>query len=106
MRKALIITVIALAATTAAFRITAQNPENPLFHQTQAEADAKSNGCLKCHAGIEPMHPSPAVKLGCTDCHGGDNNATTKEAAHIKPLHPEIWTSSANPPRTYTALLE
>ncbi len=44
----------------------------PLLRQTQAEADAKSTGCLSCHAGIEPMHASEQVKLGCTDCHGGD----------------------------------
>ena len=74
--------------------------------QTQAAADAKSSGCLTCHKNIEPMHASPAVRLGCTDCHGGNAGATTKEQAHVKPLHSEIWRSSANPPRTYTALLQ
>src|SRR5947207_7583123 len=77
-----------------------------LLSQTQAAADEKSRGCLACHKNIEPMHTSPAVRLGCTDCHGGNAAATTKDAAHVKPLHPEIWKSSANPPRTYTALLQ
>jgi hypothetical protein len=65
-----------------------------------------SEGCITCHKNIEPMHESGAVRLGCVDCHGGDASATTKERAHVLPRHPEIWKSSANPPRTYTALLE
>ncbi len=97
-------TILAQTASTGSSTLSPQS--SVLFHQTQVEADAKSTGCLKCHNGIEPMHASPAVKLGCTDCHGGDANATTKEGAHIKPVHPEVWTSSANPPRTYTALLQ
>jgi len=44
-----------------------------LLRQTADEARAKSEGCqsAKCHVGIEAMHVSPAVRLGCTDCHGG-----------------------------------
>jgi hypothetical protein len=78
----------------------------PLLVQTQTIADTKSSGCLACHAGIEPMHASPAVKLGCTDCHGGDATAKTKEQAHVQPRNKEIFKTSANPPRTYTALLD
>ena len=74
--------------------------------QTQAATDEKSRGCIACHKNIEPMHTSPAVKLGCTDCHGGNAAATKKEDAHVRPLHPEIWKTSANPQRTYTALLQ
>ena len=81
-------------------------PTSPLMRQTQAQALAKSEGCLKCHKGIEPMHVSAAVRLACTDCHGGNASASTKEGAHVKPLHPEVWTSSANPVRSYTALLK
>ncbi|HVR38853.1 MAG TPA: cytochrome c3 family protein, partial [Thermoanaerobaculia bacterium] len=51
------------------------------------------------------MHSSPAVKLGCTDCHGGNASALTKNEAHVQPRFPELWPTSANPPRTYTALL-
>ena len=48
-------------------------PPAPLS-QTQAEMDAKSNGCESCHTSTDQktMHANPAVKLGCTDCHGGD----------------------------------
>ena len=58
----------------------------------------------KCHAGIEPMHVSAAVKLGCTDCHGGRNDTTDKLAAHVAPRDRAVWSTTANPPRTYAAL--
>ncbi len=66
--------------------------------QSQAAADTKSRGCLQCHAGIEPMHASPNVVLGCADCHGG--NATpdlTEREAHVAPRNPIFWQSSALP---------
>ena len=97
------VAVIALAVIRTRAQSSPELP--PLMRQTQSEADAKSVGCLTCHQGIEPMHTSAAVKLACTDCHGGDGNARTKDAAHIKPTHPEIWKTSANPQRSYTALL-
>ena len=96
--------VVAVAALT----LLAQAPKPelpPLFTQTQDQADAKSTGCLSCHQGIEPMHASRAVKLGCTDCHSGNGMTRVKEEAHVKPLHPELWPTTANPQRTYTALL-
>ena len=85
---------------------------------------AKSEGCLSCHLGVEKMHASRAVKLGCTDCHGGDSGASiadgtspdsqpyldAKRAAHIQPRYPEAWSdeqgrrSAANPVRSYTLL--
>ncbi|HEX2060866.1 MAG TPA: cytochrome c3 family protein, partial [Thermoanaerobaculia bacterium] len=52
------------------------------------------------------MHASPNVRLSCTDCHGGNATATTKEEAHVQPRNPALWKTSANPPRTYTALLQ
>src|SRR5881275_100139 len=104
--------ILALIIVIAAIAAIAQAPsglrtqDSGLFTQTQERASAKSTGCVKCHINIEPMHTSPAVKLGCTDCHGGNAAASTKDAAHVKPRHPEIWRTSANPPRTYTALLQ
>ena len=45
---------------------------------------ARAQGaCLTCHAGIEDMHPS--AKLGCVDCHGGNESGTTKLEAHVAP---------------------
>ena len=63
------------------------------------------DGCLSCHNGIEPMHISTAVKLSCTDCHGGNGTTKDKKQAHIAPRNSAIWKTTANPPRTYTALL-
>jgi hypothetical protein len=77
-----------------------------LLRQTADEARVKSEGCqsAKCHVGIEPMHVSPAVRLGCTDCHGGNAATTDKLAGHIAPRDPALWRSSANPVRSYTAV--
>src|SRR5688500_1016288 len=77
-----------------------------LATQTQSQANAKSEGCLHCHAGIEPMHASPSVRLGCTDCHGGDATTREKNKAHVQPRFPGLWRTSANPVRSYTALLD
>ena len=75
-----------------------------LTHQTAAAAALKSQGCITCHAGVGDMHRSPNVRLGCTDCHGGNASALTKQGAHIHPKEPESWPSSANPVRSYTLL--
>ncbi len=72
--------------------------------QSAAQAALKSHGCISCHQGVGDMHRSPNVRLGCTDCHGGDAHATTKHEAHVHSKHPEVWCSSANPQRSYTLL--
>lgn len=89
--------------------------------QSEAQADAKSAGCRTCHTRTDQptMHASPAVVLGCTDCHGGDASvrrgnveerdaeyAALRDRAHVLPRFPESWhfPASANPERTYTLL--
>jgi hypothetical protein len=90
--------------------------------QEPADADAKSNGCLSCHVATDAptMHRSPAVVLGCVDCHGGnpavrgDSNlahdapayVAARDRAHVLPRYPGAWhfPSSANPSRTYVLL--
>ncbi|HVT43221.1 MAG TPA: hypothetical protein VMT00_02415 [Thermoanaerobaculia bacterium] len=117
----LLVASLSLAILLIAFFATGQDdpPKAPSRRgQTEAQAAVKSQGCLSCHEGVEPMHVSPAVKLGCTDCHGGDarvvaraiDDDDAKRRAHIQPRHPELWIrdgrpSSSNPERTYTALL-
>ena len=64
-----------LAASALALGLVACEPEVRLL----------SEGCLECHRGgahegIEVPHR--AVALACTDCHGGDGTARTKDAAH------------------------
>lgn len=90
--------------------------------QTDEQVQGKSGGCLTCHTQTDAstMHANPAVKLGCTDCHGGNSqerlaagvqrgtDAYTKvfEKAHVLPRFRKSWRypSSANPERTYTLL--
>ncbi len=102
-------------------------PDAPAF-QSLEQADAKSSGCVTCHAESDrkTMHANPAVVLGCTDCHGG-NAAVSAPAgeegtpagsgwsvqylerlqqAHVLPRYPDRWPSSANPERSYTWLLQ
>ncbi len=86
--------------------------------QTAEQVRAKSAGCESCHTATDmpTMHSNPAVKLGCTDCHGGDasvfNQAPegakdykiAEERAHVLPRYPDSWKSAANPERSYTLL--
>ena len=80
-----------------------------LLRQTEADAASKSQGCVLCHANVGDMHSKrvdgkPVVRLGCTDCHGGDPCAATAEKAHVHPRFPEDWPASGNPVRSYTLL--
>lgn len=90
--------------------------------QDYAEAEAKSAGCQSCHTDSDAhtMHRSPAVVLGCTDCHGGNPQVrvdpalapndpayvAARDNAHVLPRFPESWhwPVSANPRRSYTLL--
>ena len=77
-------------------------PARNLINQSQADAGAKSVGCLQCHQGVEPMHKAEQnVVLGCTDCHGGNpERGLKKEQAHILPRNKQFWKTSANPPNS------
>lgn len=90
--------------------------------QTDDMVRAKTEGCQTCHTQTDSntMHLNPAVKLGCTDCHGGDASVRLapgvtrgtdaymkqQELAHVLPRFPKEWNypSSANPERSYTLL--
>jgi hypothetical protein len=85
-------------------------------------AEAKSAGCVSCHSDSDrkTMHATPAVVLGCTDCHGGNaaisgdgslphddpRYVAARDRAHVLPRYPQSWhwPSSANPKRSYTLL--
>jgi hypothetical protein len=79
-----------------------------LLTQTDAEQQAKSAGCVACHQNATDPHAKPGVpntlRLGCTDCHGGDACAADKDRAHVAPRFPDVWRTSANPVRSYTVL--
>ena len=88
--------------------------------QGDAAVAAKSEGCYSCHTRTDQpsMHATPAVKLGCTDCHGGDStspaafgkpelgyknpyNIAAMKVAHPQPTLPGAWPeSSGNPERS------
>jgi hypothetical protein len=73
-------------------------PPRNWIDQSESAAALKSVGCMECHKGIESMHSSPNVVLGCTDCHGGDPaRGLTKDQAHVHPLNKDVWAGSANP---------
>jgi len=90
--------------------------------QSVAEMEAKSEGCNSCHVKTDAptMHVSPAVRLGCTDCHGGNASVrgnselphdhpdyvAARDKAHVLPKYPNAWhfPSSANPKRSYALL--
>ena len=44
---------------------------------------AAAESCVKCHGGLEEMHPWQAIT--CSGCHGGDPAAAKKEQAHVRP---------------------
>jgi len=90
--------------------------------QEWPDAEAKSAGCTSCHTASDAhtMHRSPAVVLGCVDCHGGNPAVVRPQGAeqggsayvlaqhraHVLPRFPGAWhfPSSANPQRTYALL--
>ena len=102
------------------YRFTPPAPKE----QSEADMQTKSEGCYSCHVrtDLPTMHKSPAVRLGCTDCHGGDStspaafgkpelgydspyNLAAKRIAHPQPTLPGAWGDSpANPKRSYTLL--
>src|SRR3990167_6328057 len=89
-------------------------------HLSLAETQEMSTGCVDCHTQSDSrtMHENPGVNMGCAHCHGGDpivratglpNSPEYDEAkrkAHILPLYPQYWPSSANPERSYVNLLK
>jgi len=122
----------ALAATPATYLLAAgkEKPQKVDYtftppapqNQTWDAAEAKSAGCVSCHTDSDQktMHETPAVVLGCVDCHGGDASVqgdnkwgknsvlymSALKKAHVLPKYPESWhwPSSANPKRSYTLL--
>ena len=59
----------------------------PVAPSTQVAASTIVAGdgpeaCVTCHQGIEDMHPW--YEITCTECHGGDPQATTAATAHVR----------------------
>jgi hypothetical protein len=98
------------------------NQSENLLGQSQADADRKSAGCNSCHTSTDSatMHTTQTVRLGCTDCHGGDASVSIASGAAAgspeyeqakKQAHPhsrieQFARSSANPVRSYAKWLQ
>src|SRR5690349_11494487 len=99
-----LVTLILAAAAVPPLHSQAKAPD-VLLLQSQTDADRKSAGCLTCHTATDSptMHNTGTVRLGCTDCHGGnpeirvadgaqENSAQYDQArsqAHPQPRNPE-----------------
>jgi len=132
-KLALIVALVLAALVVPVAMLRASDEEKPVErvyvtappapkNQTPEDVFAKSAGCNSCHTQTDApsMHESKAVRLGCTDCHGGDANVVgdpnlgfedakyvaARERAHVLPRYPHGWDypSSANPKRSYTLL--
>ena len=75
-----------------------------LIQQTDQVKNQKSASCVVCHQNTGDPHFRDTIRLGCTDCHGGDATTGDKNKAHIRPNYPQFWPTSANPERSYTLL--
>ncbi len=134
-QMALLITALVLAIGLFAGAPMAADKEKPVKRnyaavfappapqsQSVAAMEAKSEGCNTCHIKTDAptMHVSPSVRLGCTDCHGGNagvrgnselphdspDYVAARDTAHVLPKYPKSWhfPSSANPKRSYALL--
>jgi len=65
----------ALLVAITVFNFAACNPLN-------GKDVSDINSCTDCHQGIEPAHPFLPEQT-CTSCHGGKEDGTSKEDAHI-----------------------
>lgn len=111
-----------LLASPTASSVSPQGDDNVLLLQSQSDADRKSVGCLTCHTATDSptMHVTGTVRLGCTDCHGGNSQvrlaprspqnsaayAEAKRQAHPQSSNRKDAHSSANPERVYTGWLK
>jgi hypothetical protein len=133
--RALLMLIAALVIALPSVRITAAEGEKPVkrdyslvkappapARQSLEDVRIKSAGCVSCHTDSDAatMHATPAVRLGCIDCHGGNATVTgnpglgfthpdfvaARKRAHVLPKYPESWhyPSSANPKRSYALL--
>src|SRR5580692_6939965 len=117
----LVLAVLAARIPAPYLRAADEKSGPNLMGQTQEEADRKSNGCVTCHTQTDQatMHATGTVRLGCTDCHGGNSEARVasgvtstspeyeqlKRQAHPRPRDPKLADRSSNPERIYTEWL-
>jgi hypothetical protein len=118
----LFLVIVAARIPVVPLRAADDNAGPSLMGQTQSDADRKSAGCISCHTQTdEPtMHATGTVRLGCTDCHGGNSDVRiaagvtpgspdydqVKRQAHPQPSDSGLANRSATPERAYTQWLK
>src|SRR3984957_9797594 len=121
LAASLLLAAVAARISAPSLRASDESTGPNLIGQTQEEADRKSAGCISCHTQTdEPtMHATGTMRLGCTDCHGGNSDARVasaasptspeyeqvKRRAHPSPRDPKLADRSENPERLYTQWL-
>jgi hypothetical protein len=121
LAASLLFAVLALRMLAPSLRAANGGTGPNLMSQTQEDADRKSAGCILCHTQTDQatMHSTGTVRLGCTDCHGGNAEARVaagiastspeyeqvKQQAHPQPRDRKLADRSANLERIYTEWL-
>src|ERR1700686_1883654 len=122
LAMSLLLAAIAARIPAPSLRAADEKTGPNLMGQTREEADGKSAGCISCHTQTDQptMHATGTLRLGCTDCHGGNADARVasgvtaaspeyervKRRAHPQPRDPKLADRSANPERSYTQWLK
>ncbi|MFZ3265465.1 MAG: hypothetical protein WA172_15780 [Terriglobales bacterium] len=112
----------AAAERAGEFPTQAGAENSPGLGDTLEEARQRSAGCASCHNPMDSatMHSTGTVRLGCTDCHGGNAEialpagvlqgspqySDLTEQAHPRPRFAKNARTSANPIRAYTKWLK
>ncbi|MFM7113809.1 MAG: hypothetical protein ACKO26_21955, partial [Planctomycetota bacterium] len=91
-----------------------------LNKQSEESVALKSDSCLSCHLDAQDPHCKPSIRLGCTDCHGGNRHVVNPTPGVFRggrpaggpggcpaappAKYPTAWRNSSNPVRSYTLL--
>lgn len=123
------VALFTLPGATAATQQPVESPPRAGAEQTSVglgesidESRQRSAGCISCHNPMDSatMHTTGTVRLGCTDCHGGNAQIALRpgvardsseyreitKQAHPRPRFAENARTSANPVRSYTNWLK
>ena len=109
-------TVAIVAPSNVPFPLPPELEGLDLNKQSDEEIKAKSAKCISCHENSKDPHCKTTVRIGCTDCHGGNPNftrnvdgpgyperpANTPRSCPAAPpaKKPGAWRNSANPVRS------
>src|SRR5579863_1460935 len=74
IRSTLVGLAAGLVCTAVCALLFGQQAGTGRLGESQDDADRKSVGCVACHGQTDSssMHTTGTVRLGCTDCHGGN----------------------------------